>query len=114
MKRKVTFSLEADVINTLKMMSTLTSQEQSALVSAALTLYFSKLGESSGKSAAEFMEFMKEAKTIANSMRAEETGSYHSLLPVGVEEETHSTLPGDSSSEESSIEEVLGEDEKAS
>jgi len=95
-KRKVTFSLENDVVETLRMMSTLTSQEQSSIVTQALTEYFEKLGSSSGKSAPEFMAFMREARSIASALRPEEDSPVpHSQIPIGSDEETRSALPGD-------------------
>jgi hypothetical protein len=96
-KRKVTFSLEEKVVETLRMMSALASKEQSSIVMEALEDYFAKLASRSGKTVSEFMVFMKEAGDIATALRPDSEGPVqHSQLPsdVGLSG-THSKLPGD-------------------
>lgn len=92
-KCKVTFSLESDVAETLKMMKTLTSQDQSTIVESALGDYFAKLGAASGKTSEEFVSFMKEAQNISNALRPDPIP--YSQMPTGEEEPSCSALPGD-------------------
>jgi len=102
-KRKVTFSLDSDVVETLKMMSALTSEEKSSIVACSLRDFFEKIGARSGKTAEEFVSFMKEARAISKALKPDSVSKSvpHSQLPDGSGEETHSALPGDIPPEES-------------
>ena len=87
-RRKITLSLDQQLVEKLRLVAAITKREQSGIVSEALEDYFQILSDSAGKDVSELVE---EASSFKEAMEERK----HSELPTGEGPVTSSRLPGD-------------------